>query len=233
MSALAIPAAAPQHEIPKNEPSVITQQAEESRVAFKSAIAKPVKVPTTAKFTLDRAHLTSKPAPPPPPKPKPKPVVKEVQKEVSKTVTKTTTKTSPKSTVKSSPKSSPKTYTKKSVAKQPTKKTSVPAPIVKVSPGTAKGEAQSQMKRYGWGSDQLSCLVKLWEKESNWKHTAENPSSGAYGIPQSLPGSKMASAGSDWRTNPATQIKWGLGYISDRYGSPCKAWGHSQAIGWY
>lgn len=81
--------------------------------------------------------------------------------------------------------------------------------------------------------DQWSCLDALWQRESNWNPSAMNPSSGAYGIPQSLPGSKMASAGADWRTNPATQIRWGLGYIKGRYGSPCGAWGHSQSVGWY
>ena len=85
----------------------------------------------------------------------------------------------------------------------------------------------------GFGIDQFPCLNKLWNKESGWRHTASNPSSGAYGIPQSLPGSKMSSKGSDWKTNPATQIKWGLGYLEGRYGSPCKAWSHSQSVGWY
>jgi hypothetical protein len=89
------------------------------------------------------------------------------------------------------------------------------------------------MLKAGFGIDQFPCLNKLWSKESNWRHTASNPSSGAYGIPQALPGSKMGSAGSDWRSNPATQIKWGLGYIEGRYGSPCKAWSHSQSVGWY
>ncbi len=86
---------------------------------------------------------------------------------------------------------------------------------------------------YGWGDDQFGCLVSLWNKESGWNYQASNPSSGAYGIPQALPGSKMGSAGSDWQTNPATQIAWGLGYIDGRYGSPCGAWGHSQSVGWY
>jgi len=86
---------------------------------------------------------------------------------------------------------------------------------------------------YGWNGSQVSCLSSLWNKESGWKYTASNSGSGAYGIPQALPGSKMASAGADWRTNPATQIKWGLTYINDRYGSPCAAWGHSQSVGWY
>lgn len=93
--------------------------------------------------------------------------------------------------------------------------------------------AQELLAARGWGSDQWSCLNSLWERESNWNPHAQNPSSGAYGIPQSLPGSKMASAGSDWRTNPATQITWGLNYISGRYGTPCGAWGHSQSVGWY
>ncbi|MEV6597336.1 lytic transglycosylase domain-containing protein [Actinoplanes sp. NPDC051346] len=85
----------------------------------------------------------------------------------------------------------------------------------------------------GFEIDQFPCLEKLWEKESGWNHRAQNPSSGAYGIPQSLPGSKMASAGDDWETNPATQIRWGLGYIKGRYNTPCGAWSHSQNVGWY
>ncbi|MUL39758.1 lytic transglycosylase domain-containing protein [Streptomonospora sp. PA3] len=99
--------------------------------------------------------------------------------------------------------------------------------------GDPKAIARSMLADYGWSADQFSCLEPLWEKESGWDHTAQNPSSGAYGIPQALPGSKMATAGSDWQTNPATQIEWGLGYIEDRYGSPCEAWSHSQANGWY
>ena len=96
-----------------------------------------------------------------------------------------------------------------------------------------KSVARSMLADHGWGSDQFSCLDNLWTKESGWKHTADNPTSSAYGIPQALPGSKMASAGSDWETNPVTQIKWGLGYIDDVYGTPCAAWGHSQAVNWY
>jgi hypothetical protein len=84
----------------------------------------------------------------------------------------------------------------------------------------------------GWGSC-WSSLLALWNKESRWNERAQNPSSGAYGIPQSLPGDKMASAGSDWRTNARTQIVWGLGYIDARYGTPCQAWSHSQSVGWY
>jgi hypothetical protein len=100
-------------------------------------------------------------------------------------------------------------------------------------PGTAQAIAYDKVVARGWGEDQYSCLVALWNKESGWRVNAHNASSGAYGIPQSLPGSKMASAGADWATNPATQIEWGLGYISGRYGTPCGAWGHSQSVGWY
>lgn len=85
----------------------------------------------------------------------------------------------------------------------------------------------------GMGEAEFQCLVNLWNRESRWNYRAENRSSGAYGIPQALPGSKMASAGDDWRTNPETQINWGLGYIAARYGTPCGAWQHSEEIGWY
>ncbi|WP_068687484.1 aggregation-promoting factor C-terminal-like domain-containing protein [Thermobifida halotolerans] len=106
-------------------------------------------------------------------------------------------------------------------------------PQQSIPSGDPRGIAQAMLADYGWSSDQFGCLDSLWEKESNWNHLAQNPSSGAYGIPQALPGSKMASAGDDWQTNPATQIKWGLGYIQGRYGSPCAAWEHSQSVGWY
>ena len=101
------------------------------------------------------------------------------------------------------------------------------------SPADAQATARAMLGGYGWGDDQFGCLVSLWNKESGWNYQAYNRSSGAYGIPQALPGSKMGSAGADWQTNPATQIAWGLGYISGRYGTPCGAWGHSQSTGWY
>lgn len=88
-------------------------------------------------------------------------------------------------------------------------------------------------QNYGWGEDQFQCLLPLWEKESGWKETSHNTSSGAHGIPQSLPGSKMAKFGSDWRINPETQIKWGLAYIQGRYDTPCGAWGAFKKKGWY
>jgi len=100
-------------------------------------------------------------------------------------------------------------------------------------PGSAKAIAHDMVVARGWGEDQYSCLVSLWNRESGWNTFAANPSSGAYGIPQSLPGSKMASAGADWQTNPATQITWGLGYITSRYSTPCGAWQASESKGWY
>ncbi|MBW3537859.1 hypothetical protein KY386_00015 [Candidatus Parcubacteria bacterium] len=88
---------------------------------------------------------------------------------------------------------------------------------------------------YGWGGAEFDCLYDLWMKESGWNERADNPTSSAYGIPQALPGKKMASHGSDWRTNPSTQIRWGLDYIKARYKSPCNAlafW-KSRKPNWY
>ncbi len=110
-----------------------------------------------------------------------------------------------------------------------------PAPVVSApapDPGSAQAIGYSLLSAYGFSTDQWGCLDDLWQEESGWRYNAENPS-GAYGIPQALPGSKMASAGPDWQTDPTTQINWGLGYIQSRYGSPCNAWAHEQADGWY
>lgn len=86
---------------------------------------------------------------------------------------------------------------------------------------------------YQWGDDQFACYDKIIMRESKWSITADNPHSTAYGIPQALPGSKMAEFGSDWRTNPATQIRWGLDYVQQRYGTPCQAWSFKHSHGWY
>jgi hypothetical protein len=86
---------------------------------------------------------------------------------------------------------------------------------------------------FGFSTSEMSPLDQMWTRESGWNTHAQNPSSGAYGIPQALPGSKMASAGSDWQTNPATQIKWGLGYIKQVYGTPSAAWSFWQSHNWY
>ena len=99
--------------------------------------------------------------------------------------------------------------------------------------GSPEQIAEQMLGQFGWSSSQFSCLQPLWEHESGWSVTAENPSSGAYGIPQSLPAAQMASAGADWQTNAATQIRWGLTYIQGRYGSPCGAWAHEESNNWY
>jgi hypothetical protein len=93
--------------------------------------------------------------------------------------------------------------------------------------------ADMAASKYGWNSSEFSCLDALWSRESGWDSSAQNASSGAYGIPQALPGSKMATFGSDWASNPATQIAWGLDYIANSYGSPCGAWATWQSKGWY
>ena len=112
--------------------------------------------------------------------------------------------------------------------------TAKPAPAAGIpDPGTAQAIALDMLTARGWGSSEFDCLVALWNRESHWNVYSLNTSSGAYGIPQALPGDKMASVGADWATNPATQITWGLGYITARYGTPCGAWNHSQAKGWY
>jgi hypothetical protein len=100
------------------------------------------------------------------------------------------------------------------------------------NPATAQGIAYNMLASFGFSTNQYGCLNNIWSRESGWRYNAEN-ASGAYGIPQALPGSKMASAGADWQTNPATQIKWGLGYIKGRYGTPCQAWAAWQVQGWY
>ena len=102
-----------------------------------------------------------------------------------------------------------------------------------IVPDDPRAIAESMLSDYGWDSSEMSCLDDLWVSESGWDVYATNPTSGAYGIPQALPAAKMATAGSDWRTNPATQIEWGLDYIESSYGTPCGAWDFKQGNGWY
>ena len=104
-----------------------------------------------------------------------------------------------------------------------------PAP----SPSTAQGIAYKMLASFGFSTSQWGCLDDLWQQESGWNVYAENPYSAAYGIPQAVPGSKMSSAGPNWRSNARTQIRWGLRYIRDRYGSPRQAWAHEVGSGWY
>lgn len=106
-------------------------------------------------------------------------------------------------------------------------------PSAPPNPGTAQSIAYNLMGSFGFSpATYFGCLKDLWNRESGWVYDAENPS-GAFGIPQALPGSKMASAGADWATNPATQIKWGLGYIKTMYGTPCGAWANEERYGSY
>lgn len=140
----------------------------------------------------------------------------------------------PKPVVKPAPavKPRPAARTAQVATVQRTVRQVAPPPGPAVSPGSARAIAQGMLAGFGWGQDQFACLDALWNRESGWNvHAASG--SGAYGIPQALPGSKMASAGPDWANNASTQIRWGLGYIKGRYGSPCAAWSHSQSTGWY
>ncbi len=100
---------------------------------------------------------------------------------------------------------------------------------MKPFPNNSRAYARSVVK----SDKQFTCLNRLWGKESAWTHTADNPTSSAYGIPQALPGNKMADMGKDWRTNPVTQIDWGLKYIRLRYGDPCGAWSFFLKNNWY
>ncbi|MCU1526647.1 MAG: hypothetical protein JWP75_410 [Frondihabitans sp.] len=127
----------------------------------------------------------------------------------------------------------PKVAATTSTATTTTTTTTATAPVAGTpDPGSAQAVGAQLVAARGWDTSQYNCLVSLWDKESGWNVYASN-ASGAYGIPQALPGSKMASVGADWQTNPATQITWGLNYIQGRYGTPCAAWAHSEANNWY
>jgi cytoskeletal protein RodZ len=122
---------------------------------------------------------------------------------------------------------------------RPKTTTAAPAPAAPVVPAVGCGAysgnrlvACNLLGSFGFSTGEMAALDPLWQHESGWSTSAANPS-GAYGIPQALPGSKMATAGSDWQTNPATQISWGLSYIKSRYGSPSAAWSFWQSHNWY
>jgi hypothetical protein len=102
-----------------------------------------------------------------------------------------------------------------------------------ISASRARGIARAMLRSFGWTRRQFKYLNHLWDRESGWDVFAQNPYSGAYGIPQALPPIKMAAAGANWRTSARTQIRWGLGYIKGTYGSPRLAWDHELASGWY
>lgn len=153
------------------------------------------------------------------------------QQITAKKTTTTQKKTQPTKTKKTVTKT--KTSTKSSSPKRK-KKTSRSYDRTSASPvGRNQRIGYELASARGWDGEQWVCLKKLWIKESGWSTRSSNSSGTAWGIPQALPGSKMASEGSDWRTNPATQIRWGLKYIKGRYGSPCSAWRHFQSHNWY
>lgn len=175
--------------------------------------ATAIVVPADAVFTIESVPVVVIPAPPPPPPPPaPEPAVDE-------------------SAVDSSLDSSSSEVD--AVTTEDQKEQLETSKKVFVPEGDAQKIARDMVLERGWTEEDFACLVELWTKESNWRVDAENKSSGAYGIPQSLPGEKMAAAGEDWRTNPATQITWGLDYIAGRYGTPCNAWNDFQQKGWY
>jgi len=123
--------------------------------------------------------------------------------------------------------------TQQQAAQQQPAQQATAQPATSAPSGSPQQIAEQMLSQFGWSSSQFSCLQPLWALESGWNIYASNPSSGAYGIPQALPGSKMASAGPDWQSDAATQIRWGLSYIQGTYGSPCAAWSHDEADGWY
>lgn len=154
------------------------------------------------------------------------------KKETSKV--KTTKKATKKKVVKKNKKKVVKKAKKKVVKKKSTKKKkSLKRTYVRFDRIEIQIYAYGLVKSYGWSDYDFDCLVKLWNRESSWNPNAVNPISGACGVPQSLPCSKMKSEGADYRTNYKTQVRWGLNYIKARYGSPANAWGHSQRKGWY
>lgn len=119
------------------------------------------------------------------------------------------------------------------VAERIAQHTPMPTAPAGISPGTNQALGYHLLIEFGFAADQWPYLNALWTRESGWNYLAENKSSGAYGIPQSLPADKMAVVGPDWRSNPETQIKWGLAYIAARYGTPQGAWAHETKFGWY
>ena len=208
----------------------------------------PVVTPTPRPVATPTPRPVTKPAPRPVVTPVVKPPVTPVTKPVAEPVKPVTPKPvvpKPVAPKPSAPRPAPPPPPKpapKPIAKPAPKPAPPPAPkpapttVIVVTPGSAQAIAKSMMGAYGWNTtSQFSCLVNLWNGESGWRWNATNPESGAYGIPQAWPANKMATAGADWRTNPRTQIRWGMGYIKGRYGTPCAAWSAwlSRSPHWY
>ena len=205
-----------------------------------TAATAPATTPTSHPVATPTSRPVTKPAPRPVVTPVVKPPVTPVTKPVAEPVKPVTPK--PVAPKPVAPKPSPPKPAPKPIAKPAPKPAPPPAPkpapttVIVVTPGSAQAIAKSMMGAYGWNTtSSFSCLVNLWNGESGWRWNATNPSSGAYGIPQAWPANKMATAGADWRTNPRTQIRWGMGYIKGRYGTPCAAWSAwlSRSPHWY
>lgn len=183
-------------------------------------VQEPIFVPSNAIFVIeDTAPIAVVPAPEP--EPEPEPVVVEPELEAPP---------------EEKPDDDVNAVEADANVQSNTEKKSVEEHAYRAKEGDsllAQEYALSLFASYGWDESEFTCLVALWNRESNWRWDAENPSSGAYGIPQSLPGDKMGSIADDWRTNYQTQVLWGTKYIADRYGSPCGAWEHSELKNWY
>ena len=208
----------------------------------------PVAKPTSQPVATPTPRPVTKPAPRPAVTPVVKPPVTPVTTPVAQPVKPVTPKpvaskptapkpTAPKPAPPPPPKPAPRPAPRPAPAPAPTPAPKpAPTTVIVVTPGSAQAIAKSMMGAYGWNTtSQFSCLVNLWNGESGWRWNATNPASGAYGIPQAWPANKMATAGADWRTNPRTQIRWGMGYIKGRYGTPCAAWSAwlSRSPHWY
>ena len=153
------------------------------------------------------------------------PVVAKKTTSKAKTTKKKTTKKATKKKVTKKAKKVVKKKTKKKVYRQTTN--------IRYSKGEIQAYAHELVRQYGWSEEDYNALVLLWYRESGWNPNAVNKKSGACGVPQSLPCSKMAKFGRDYRTNWKVQVNWGLDYIKNRYGTPSNAWKHSQRKGWY
>jgi resuscitation-promoting factor RpfB len=205
-------------------------------------VAKPTTSPTSRPVTA--AKPTSAAAPKPVVVATSKPVIVATPKPVPKPAPKPVHTVAPRPVVTTAPARAPLTAARPQPVVKPAPKPAPtpvakpkPAPpittIITVTPGSSQALARQMLPQWGWPDSQFSCLKTMWDRESGWRVDALNPSSGAYGIPQALPAEKMATAGADWRTNPKTQIHWGLDYIKGRYGSPCAAWAFWQGHNWY
>jgi hypothetical protein len=184
-------------------------------------------IAATGKLTFERPTVTTTPAPK-----KETPVVEKITADTPAPSTTPATTPAPAPVTAPVPAVQPDTTQAVAPANTPVGPVAT-ASMEGTSPAAAQAFARSYLAGKGMGDAEFQCLVTLWNRESGWNFQAKNSSSGAYGIPQSLPGSKMASAGADWQTNPQTQIIWGLKYIDGRYGSPCGAVAVWNTQGWY